>query len=101
MKQMKKGKLKIILNRAVKNKALEVLNGKKMNHSKGKEITYPYLEMQKYLRPSQNKMTNEDVVIIFKLRSRMTDVKVNFKGKYDNLTCQICKKKRMKISNIS
>ena len=90
--QMTKEKLKIILNKAVKIKALEELNRKKQNHSKGKEIKYSFLEMQKYLRPSKINIKHEDAITIFRLRARMTDVKVNFKGKYENLACKICKK---------
>ena len=91
MKEMTKAKFKIILNKAVKSKALEELNKIKQKHSKGKELKYSYLEMQKYLRPSQINITYEDAITIFRIRSRMTDVKVNFKGKCENLACQICK----------
>ena len=91
---MKKGKLKCILDRAVKNKALEQLNRKKTNHSKGKELNYPYLEMQKYLRPSQISITHKEIITIFRLRTRMTKVKDNFKGKYEKLECEICKEEK-------
>ena len=47
--------------------------------------------MQKYLRAGQIDITYEDAITIFRIRSRMTDVKVNFKGKYENLACKICK----------
>ena len=56
LKNMKKGKLKVILNRATPNKSLEELNKKKINHSKGKELKYSNLEMQRYLKPSHIKM---------------------------------------------
>ena len=52
LKNMKKGKLKVILNRATPNKSLEELNKKKINHSKGKELKYIDLEMQRYFKPS-------------------------------------------------
>ena len=90
IKQMKKVKLKSILNIAVKSKALKNLNRIKQNHSKGKELEYSYLEMQRYLKPSQINKTHKDAITIFRLRTRMTNVKANFKGKYDNLSCEIC-----------
>ena len=47
--------------------------------------------MQKYFKASRIKITQEEIQTIYKLRSRMIDVKVNFKGKYENLECQGCK----------
>ena len=94
IKLMKKVKLKCIFNRAVKKKALKRLNRKKINHSKGKELKYTYLEMQKHLRPSQVNITHEEIITIFKLRTRMTDVKDNFKGKHEKFECEICKEEK-------
>ena len=93
LKNMKKGKLKMILNRATQYKSLEELNRKKINHSKGKELKYNNLEMQRYLKPSHIKTKKEDAITIFKLRSRMTDVKANFRGRYENVECQLCDEK--------
>ena len=36
------------------------------------------------------KITKEEAQEIFKLRSRMSDVKLNYKGKYESLKCEIC-----------
>ena len=36
-------------------------------------------------------MTNEERQLIFKLRARVTDVKMNFKRKYEDLNCESCK----------
>ena len=45
--------------------------------------------MQKYLKP--NKIaTIEESQEIFKMRSKVTDVKGNFKGKYDSIECNFC-----------
>ena len=46
--------------------------------------------MQRYLKPNQLKITKEDAITIFKLRSRVTDVKINYRGKYENLECDLC-----------
>ena len=35
-------------------------------------------------------MKKEDAQLIFKLRCRMTQIKVNLKGKYDTLECDAC-----------
>ena len=37
-------------------------------------------------------MRKEDAQLIFKLRCRMTQIKVNLKGKYDTLECDACGK---------
>ena len=90
IKVMKKGKFKVILDRATQDKALEELNKKKINHSKGKDLKYGTLEMQKYLKPNHIKSKKEDAITIFKLRTRMSDVKANFRMKYENIECQLC-----------
>ena len=87
IKLMKKAKLKSILNNAVKVKALEDLNKIKASHSKVEKIKHTNLEMQKYLKPNDLKITKENAVTIFKLRSRVTDVKINYRGKYETLEC--------------
>ena len=53
-------------------------------------VNHRKLEMQKYLRPTENKIMQEEAQEIFKLRSRVSDVKINFRGKYENFECEIC-----------
>ena len=48
--------------------------------------------MQNYLKPSKVKLTEEEIQTIFKIRSRVTDVKLNYRGKYENFECRICQK---------
>ena len=90
IKLMKKSKLKSILNNAVKVKALEELNKIKASHSKVEKVKHNYLEMQKYLKPNDLKMTKENAETIFKMRSRVTEVKINYRGKYETLECDLC-----------
>ena len=47
--------------------------------------------MQKYLKACNVKISKEEAQEIFKLRSRVTDVKSNFKTKFDTLECDGCK----------
>ena len=35
-------------------------------------------------------MLKEDAQLVFKLRCRVTGVKINMRGKYDNLECEAC-----------
>ena len=62
----------------------------KQTHSKVKILEHNKLRMQKYLQPNSEKIRKEEAQLIFKLRSRMTNVKTNFKGKFDNLECRAC-----------
>ena len=67
------------------------------NRSKGKGLKYDKLEMQTYLW--SDKLSLKEAKLLFKIRTRMLDVKTNFKNKYirkntpeyDNLLCEICK----------
>ena len=53
---------------------------------------YKTFEMQNYLKSNSIKTTQEEMQEIFRLRCKVTDVKSNFKWKYDKLECNICEK---------
>ena len=91
IKLMKKTTLKRIVNKAITEKAFERLIGLKENHSKVKHIIYSDFEMQNYLKPIRVKATKNEIQTIFELRSRMADVKLNFRGKFENFECRVCK----------
>ena len=78
------------MNKAVKENAFKELEIKKESHSKVKHLKHFKLEMQNYLKPNKLKINQEDAQAIFKLRSRMTEVKENFKGKYFTHECELC-----------
>ena len=46
--------------------------------------------MKRYLLPSEAKQNKEESQLIFKLRSKMTDLKMNYKGIYDSYECEAC-----------
>ena len=41
---------------------------------------------------TSHKFTQKDVEMLFKLRTNMIDVKMNYKGMYTDYSCNICKK---------
>ena len=88
---MKKSKLKKLLHKAVEDEAFEKLQQQKGGHSKVKKLNHSKLKMQKYLKANKNDIKVEEAQIIFKMRSRMTDVKVNFRNKNETLECDVCK----------
>ena len=47
--------------------------------------------MQKYLKASKYNLKQEDAQMIFNLRSRMTEVKINYRGSYETFECESCK----------
>ena len=60
-------------------------------HSKVMEVKHNKLEMQPYLLPSENEMFQEEINTIFKLRCRVTKVKMNMKSLYETYECTACK----------
>ena len=86
---------KLSFKKSIKEKihksAFEKLIRKKEMHSKVKNIKYETLEMSDYLKPSIYQVCKEEAQLIFKIRCRVTNVKTNQRGKYDDLKCRICK----------
>jgi hypothetical protein len=56
--------------------------------------------MQRYLKSSKEKMKQEEAQTIFKLRSRVTDVKINLRGKYETFECEVCKEEEESQNHI-
>ena len=71
-------------------KAFDKLQKVKFSHSKVETVEHNTHKIQKYLQPNKTKITKEEAQLIFRLRCRVTDVKINFRGKYDNLECRAC-----------
>ena len=65
----------------------------KENHSKVKEVKHKDIAMQDYLKPSKEVITRKQAQLIFKLRCKVTGVKMNMKGKFDELNCRACNMK--------
>ena len=62
----------------------------KESHSKVRKIEHHAIKVQKYLQPYQIQMSKEEAQLIFQLRCRVTEAKINLRGKYDNLECGAC-----------
>ena len=88
IKVMKEEDLKEIVKKACEKKALEFLNKNKEGHSKVLHISHPKWEQQPYLKPNQMVSIDE---FIFLLRTRMLDIKTNYRNKYSDVICPICK----------
>ena len=64
--------------------------------SKGKEIDYSKLEMRHYFE-SYYLLTLQEKKEAFKIRTRMTDIKTNFKNKFQEYNCIACEKENIHI----
>ena len=69
-------------------KAFESLMRKKEEHSKVKYIHYEKLELQTYLKANTT-LNNDEKLKLFKFRTRMMELKNNFKNNYSDLKCKL------------
>ena len=92
IKILKKTVWKNMIKQRIILKTFETLDNVKKSHSKVKHIEHTEINMRKYLQPNKIRMRKEDAQLIFKLRCRMTQIKVNLKGKYVTLECDACGK---------
>ena len=78
------------LRKIIQEQALEYLNKLKLSHSKVESVNHKSLELQKYLQP-QNVESIQLSKFLFQARTRMLDVKCNFKNKYsgNQLECPL------------
>ena len=86
------------MNRSViKNVALEYLLDVKRSHSKGKEAIFRKLDKQEYLQCKS--LTKKQKRLLFNLRFRMTNMKMNFKNMYTDSNCDLCKNEEDSIQH--
>ena len=86
--KMKRISFKKLVTEKIRLLAAQYLISLKLQHSKSKHLTYSE-QMQPYLRNESMKI--EEKKLLFKLKNRLIDVKLNFKKKYkDNMTCRLC-----------
>ena len=89
IKLMKTENLKEIVKNVIQKKAIEYLNAKKADHSKVMDLTHNRWEMQPYLKP--NEIQIHEAKFIFQLRTRMVDVRLNYRNRYSDTICPNCK----------
>jgi hypothetical protein len=88
---MKKEHFKIMIKTKIRRLAFNDLENLKKGHSKVNAIIYKKFEPQKYI--TSGTFNNDQIYLLFKLRTRMVDVKRNFKNLYNNeMSCRLCDK---------
>ena len=88
IKRMSKNSFKRRIKSAVEKVSLKYLNNKKFEKTKLKDLCYEDLKMQEYLKSSDLKISERK--LLFQLRTRMIDVKENFKHAYPDHVCPLC-----------
>ena len=88
LKNMSKYQYKKFVKDRIGKAAFKYLEGEKNKHSKIRDIKYKNLKIQSYILSDQ--LSNEDVCMLFALRSRMIKVKRNFSNQFgQNLSCTL------------
>ena len=90
IRHMKKSHFMKKVKEEIQNKTFEKLQKVKSSHSKVEKVEHNTHKIQKYLQPNKTKISKEEAQLIFRLRCRVTEVKINFRGKYDNMDCRAC-----------
>ena len=92
IKHISKENWKKLVKRNVMEKTFKNLLETKQTHSKVMKLEYEKLEMQTYFLPNKFECSKEDVQLIFKIRSNMTNAKMNKKNLHKTHECTICLK---------
>ena len=91
IQQIGKEKWRNIIRNSIVFTAFRNLETIKLTHSKVKNIKHIKLEMQDYLMPNDvENMNKEEAQMIFKIRCRSLNVKMNMKNQYDSFECLVC-----------
>ena len=90
IKLMKKQNFMKLVTIRIEKYAMKVLEQKKANHSKVKTLKHDNKGMQKYLKHGKMKITIEERQLIFKIRSVVTNIKMNCKGTFEHFQCEVC-----------
>ena len=89
IKSLPKEKLKKLLQLKIEEKGFQYLINKSITHSKTKTEIYCDINGSNYFRDSR--FTPDIARTIFKFRTRMVNVKNNFRNKYNqDLKCSLC-----------
>ena len=92
IRNMKKGTYMNMIKQRIQTITFENLVKVKLTHSKVKNVEHNGINMQKFLQPNSEQISREEAQLIFKLRCRVSKLKVNMKGKYESLECTACGK---------
>merc|ERR1712079_297452 len=88
--RMSQDDLKNRVKMAVISKAYTYLTEMQQKHSKSMNLVYSELKLQDYLCSDRSARSISDKARLFQIRSRMLDLKSNFKVGKENILCTLC-----------
>ena len=88
IEQLTKYKFKKYLEEKIKKVTFKYLIKKKETHSKASDLSYDTHQVQNYLKTNNN-LINDEKYFLFKLRTRMVNLKTNFKNNFNDLKCKL------------
>ena len=89
IKKLSKNRYKKLVEKKIENYALVQLNQLKMKHSKSGYLTSSSFKTQNYFLDSR--FNRKETQLLFKLRSRTLNVKMNFPNQHEDKLCKTCK----------
>ena len=87
IKKISVNSFKNIVKKQIRSTAFKYLQQCQQTHSKSKHVLYNKFEMEEYLRPGSD-LTIQEKQFIFKARTHMMNVKLNFKIGLSDLNCR-------------
>ena len=88
IKKLSKNRYKNIVGKKIENHALEQLNQLKMKHSKSGYLNSSSFKTQNYI--VDFRFSRRDTQLLFKLRSKTLNVKMNFPNQHQDKLCKTC-----------
>ena len=83
--------LRIAVRTFIEKNTFRKLELMKQTHSKVRDIKHIKLKMQDYFLPNSIKnVTMQEIQLIFQMRSKVVNLKLNMKRKYETLECEAC-----------
>ena len=90
IQKMKQEKWKNTIKQCIKEKTFLKLKEMKHAHSKVSNVSHSKFEMQDYFLPNNQKITKDEAQYIFKMRTKMINLKANYKGINVSIQCSSC-----------
>ena len=100
IKVMSKSKAKQHIKNKLEVIAFQYLTEKKIKHKKVKKLNHSRLEMAGYLEPNNHNIKLSESRLLFKLKTKMLNVKANFSSSHkENMNCTLCETEGVNIKD--
>ena len=91
IQKISKMKWRNMIRKYTEENTFRKLESMKNMHSKVKDLKHTRLKIQEYFLPNGiENVTKQETQLIFKMRSKVTNVKNNMKSQYETFECSAC-----------